>query len=155
MNKWYLALSIGCAVLTASVHAGGVSTNLLAKAQLKQLDKNRNNILDYKELDGLPKAQCEAALDAYDINADGEITAAELERAPRSKEDMEKEAKRLQQEKQKQAAAKQQVAKKPEPKKAEPKKVDPKKVDPKKPDPKKPAPKKPAPKPDPKNPVKK
>ena len=150
MNKWSLALGVGCAVLTASVHAGGLSTNLLEKAQLKQLDKNRNNILDYKELDGLPKAQCEAALDAYDVNADGEITAAELERVPRSKEDMEKEAKRLQQEKQKQAAAKQQVAKKPEPKKAEPKKVDPKK-----PDPKKPAPKKPAPKPDPKNPVKK
>jgi neurofilament heavy polypeptide len=152
MNKWCLALGVGCAVLTASVSAGGLSTNLLEKAQLKQLDKNRNNILDYKELDGLPKAQCEAALDAYDINSDGEITAAELERVPRTKESMEKEAKRLQQEKQKQAAAKkqQQVAKKPEPKKAEPKKVEPKKADPKKP-----APKKPAPKPDPKNPVKK
>jgi hypothetical protein len=147
MNKWYLAVGVGCAVLTASVHAGALSTNLLAKAQLKQLDKNGNNILDYKELDGLPKAQCEAALDAYDINSDGEITAAELERVPRSKEDMEKEAKRLQQEKQKQAAAKkqQQVAKKPESKKAEPKKAEPKK----------PTPKKPAPKPDPKNPVKK
>ncbi len=150
MNKGYLALGVGCAVLTASVHAGGLSTNLLEKAQLKQLDKNRNNILDYKELDGLPKAQCEAALDAYDINSDGEITAAELERVPRTKESMEKEAKRLQQEKQKQASAKQQAAKKPEPKKAEAKKVEPKK-----PDPKKPAPKKPAPKPAPKNPVKK
>lgn len=151
MNKWYLALGVGCAVLTLSVHAGGLSTNLLEKAQLKQLDKNRNNILDYKELDGLPKAQCEAALDAYDINSDGEITAAELERVPRSKEDMEKEAKRLQQEKQKQAAAKKQVAKKPEPKKAEPKKVEPKKAEPKKPAPKK----EPAKKGDPKKPEKK
>jgi hypothetical protein len=148
MNKWYLALGVGCAVLTASVHAGALSTNLLSKSQLKQLDKNRNNILDYKELDGLPKAQCEAALDAYDINSDGEITAAELERVPRSKEAMEKEAKRLQQEKQKQAAAKkqQQVAKKPEPKKVEPKKPAPKKPEAKKP---------PAPKPDPKKPAKK
>jgi hypothetical protein len=145
MNKWYLALGVGCAVLTASVHAGALSTNLLAKAQLKQLDKNGNNILDYKELDGLPKAQCEAALDAYDVNSDGEITAAELERVPRSKEDMEKEAKRLQQEKQKQAAAKQQqqVAKKPAPKKAEPKKAEPKKPAPKKEPAKKGDPKKP------------
>jgi len=145
MNKWYLAVGVGCAVLTASVHAGALSTNLLAKAQLKQLDKNGNNILDYKELDGLPKAQCEAALDAYDVNSDGEITAAELERVPRSKEDMEKEAKRLQQEKQKQAAAKQQqqVAKKPAPKKAEPKKAEPKKPAPKKEPAKKGDPKKP------------
>jgi hypothetical protein len=151
MNKWCLAVGVGCAVLTASVHAGALSTNLLSKTQLRQLDKNRNNILDYKELDGLPKAQCEAALDAYDINSDGEITAAELERVPRSKEDMEKEAKKLQQQKQKQAAAKQQVAKKPDPKKVEPKKVETKKAEPKKPAPKKP----PAPKPDPKKPVKK
>lgn len=151
MNTWMMVVGVGAVLMTSWCHAAGsASTNLLSKAQLKQLDKNGNNILDYKELNGLPKAQCEAALDAYDVNSDGEITATELERVPRTKEDMEKEAKRLQQEKQKQAAAKKaqeqkkvqeqkkpQEKKKPEPKKPEPKKPEAKKPVPPKPDPKK------------------
>lgn len=138
MNTWCLVLCVGCAMLTASVQAGGVSTNLLSKAQLKLLDKNGNNIIDYKEIQTLPKAQADAALDAYDVNADGEITATELERVPRTKEDIAKEEKKQQQ-----------AAKKQETKKAEPKKAEPKKAEPKKPA------AKPAPKPDPKKPVKK
>lgn len=126
--------------MTAWGHAEGVSTNLLSKSQLKLLDKNGNNIIDYKELSTLPKEQVNAALDAYDVNSDGDITAAELERVPRTKEDTEKEAKKEQLAKQ-QAQKKQQEAKKPQ--------------EQKKPAPKKPAPKKPAPKPDPKKPVKK
>lgn len=148
MRSQQIVLSLGCIAFATWCSAAGGTNSLPSKVQLRQLDKNANGIIDYKEITTLPKEQSEAALDAYDINSDGEITAAELERVPRTKADLEKEAKKKQQEKQKaqqQQVKKQEKAqeakkkpvqqKKPEPQKKpqEPKKNTTKKVDPNKP----------------------
>jgi FtsZ-interacting cell division protein ZipA len=152
MSVRNIAIGVGCVLIAVQGYAEGSSTNLLDKSQLRLLDANRNGMLEYKELANLPKVQSEAALDAYDINSDGEISSTEFERTPRTKESMEQEAKQKALEK-KQASKKdqppKQVQKKKEEPKQAPKKEEVKQAPKKKPDPKDPK-KKPAPKPDPK-----
>ena len=63
-----------------------------SKADLERCDENRNGSLERGELERLSDQQRSAALDAYDRNNDGEISASELAAGPqRAKKDDDKD----------------------------------------------------------------
>ena len=63
-----------------------------SKADLERRDENKNGSLETSELGQFSDQQRSAALDAYDRNNDGEISAAELAAGPqRAKKDDDKD----------------------------------------------------------------
>lgn len=79
--KMPIALIVVFTAFTGLAWAG-----LPSKADLLRKDEDRNGSLDRTEMGQLSDDQRHAAIDAYDSNHDGEISASELTAGPKKEE---------------------------------------------------------------------